>query len=150
MELTNFSQMLKGSSSGIQKASEETIFCRNNNKKCNRDNDKLFCLVSVSVTGEKNSNHQCRDRKSNPDRLRYRPTLYHVAKKAGLYRKAVEGYHIPVITTYIPPPILDSSANLNLSNHSIPGQQGSRATKPIKSGYLRWAPGVTGEKSSYH
>ena len=36
------------------------------------------------------------DRGSNPDRLRDRPTLYHVAIKAGLYRKAVQVYHIPI------------------------------------------------------
>ena len=37
-----------------------------------------------------------RDRGSNPSRLRDRPTLYHVAIKAGLYRKAVQVYHIPI------------------------------------------------------
>ena len=34
----------------------------------------------------------------NPDRLRDRPTLYHVAIKAGLYRKAVQVHHIPITT----------------------------------------------------
>ena len=47
------------------------------------------------VTGEK-----CRSWESNPGRLRDRPTLYHVAIKAGLYRKAVQVYHIPITTTY--------------------------------------------------
>ena len=32
---------------------------------------------------------------SNPGHLRDRPTLYHIAIKAGLYRKAVQVYHIP-------------------------------------------------------
>ena len=50
----------------------------------------------------KNSNHQCRSRGSNPGRLRYRPTLYRIAIKAGLYRKAVQVYHIPITTTYSP------------------------------------------------
>ena len=46
-------------------------------------------LVHKIVTGEKNSIHQCRGRESNPGRLPDRPTLYHVAIKAALYRKAV-------------------------------------------------------------
>ena len=50
----------------------------------------------------KSSNHQCRDRGSNPGRLHDRPTLYHVALKACLYRKAVQGYHIPITATYSP------------------------------------------------
>ena len=36
------------------------------------------------------------DRGSNPGRLRDRLTLYRVAIKAGLYRKAVQVYHIPI------------------------------------------------------
>ena len=44
----------------------------------------------------KNSNHQCCSRGSNPGRLRDRQTLYCVAIKAGLYRKAVQVYHIPI------------------------------------------------------
>ena len=47
----------------------------------------------------KNSNHQCRSRGSNPGHPRDRPTLYNVAIKAGLYRKAVQVYHIPITTT---------------------------------------------------
>ena len=47
----------------------------------------------------KNSNHLCRSRVSNPGRPRDRPTLYHVAIKAGLYCKAVQVYHIPITTT---------------------------------------------------
>ena len=36
------------------------------------------------------------DRGSNPVRWTQSPTLYHVAIKAGLYRKAVQVYHIPI------------------------------------------------------
>ena len=35
-------------------------------------------------------------RNRNPGRWIYRQTLYHVAVKAGFYRKAVEVYHIPI------------------------------------------------------
>ena len=37
----------------------------------------------------------CPSRESNPGRWIYRQTLYHVAVKAGFYRKAVEVYYIP-------------------------------------------------------
>ena len=57
-------------------------------------------LFACAVTGEKILIHPCYDRESNPGRLRDRPTLYHVALKAGLYRKAVQVYHIPITTTY--------------------------------------------------
>ena len=36
------------------------------------------------------------DRGSNLVRWTQSPTLYHVAIKAGLYRKAVQVYHIPI------------------------------------------------------
>ena len=36
------------------------------------------------------------DRRSNPVRWTQSPTLYHVAIKAGLYRKTVQVYHIPI------------------------------------------------------
>ena len=52
-----------------------------------------------NVIGETNSNHQCRSRVSNPGRLRDRSALYRVAIKAGLYRKAVQVYHITITTT---------------------------------------------------
>ena len=45
----------------------------------------------------------CPSRESNPGRWIYRQTLYHVAVKAGFYRKAVEVYYLyldPV--TYTP------------------------------------------------
>ena len=39
----------------------------------------------------------CPSHESNQGRLIYRQTLYHVAVKAGFYRKAVEEvYHIPI------------------------------------------------------
>ena len=38
----------------------------------------------------------CPSRESNPGRWIYRQTLYHVAVKAGFFRKAVEVYHIPI------------------------------------------------------
>ena len=41
------------------------------------------------------------DRGSNPVRRIQSPALYHVAIKAGFYRKVVEVYHIP--NCYIPP-----------------------------------------------
>ena len=59
----------------------------------------LFMLVD-RCNRWKNSNHLCRGRGSNSGRLHDRPTLYHVAIKAGLYRKAVQVYHIPITTTY--------------------------------------------------
>ena len=42
------------------------------------------------------------DRGSNPGRLRDRLTLYLVAIKAGLYRKAVQVYHIPIPGDILP------------------------------------------------
>ena len=51
------------------------------------------------VTGEKIlvTNAATGDR--NPGRPRDRPTLYRVAITAGLYRKAVQVYHIAITTT---------------------------------------------------
>ena len=48
--------------------------------------------------------------------------------------------------SYIPSQLLDSSANLNLSNCSISGHQASQATKPMRWGYLGCVPKVTCEK----
>ena len=50
----------------------------------------------ISVTGEKMEITFFPERGSNPGRLRDRPTLYRVAIKASLYRKAVQVYHIPI------------------------------------------------------
>ena len=54
------------------------------------------------VTGEKMEIAFFPDRGSNPGRLRDRPTLYRVAIKAGLYRKAVQVYHIPIPGDILP------------------------------------------------
>ena len=67
---------------------------------------------SKSVTDEKMLNTICPGRGSNQDLLRGSQTLYRIAIKAGLYRKAVQVCIIPNITTYSPS-ILDSSPNLN-------------------------------------
>ena len=42
------------------------------------------------------------DRGSNPVRWTQSPTLYRVAIKAGLYRKAVQVYHIPIPCDILP------------------------------------------------
>ena len=49
-----------------------------------------------NVTGEKMEITFSPDRGSNPVRWTQSPTLYHVGIKAGLYRKAVQVYHIPI------------------------------------------------------
>ena len=80
----------------------------------------LFCMcvcasatnARTCVTGENMHNTFCPGRGANQDLLRGSQTLYRVAIKAGLYRKAVQVCIIPNITTYSPS-ILDSSANLN-------------------------------------
>ena len=56
----------------------------------------LFTVGAKCNNSKKFSNHQCRGRGSNPGRLRDRRTLYRVAVKAGLYRKAVQKYYIPI------------------------------------------------------
>ena len=53
-------------------------------------------LGNQNVTVEKMEITFFPDRGSNPGRLRDRPTLYHVAIKAGLYRKAVQVCYIPI------------------------------------------------------
>ena len=60
----------------------------------------LFTL-GAKCNRRKNGNNIFSDRESNPGRLRDRPTLYHVAIKAGLYRKAVQVYHIPILPLQI-------------------------------------------------
>ena len=51
------------------------------------------------------------DRGSNPGRLRDRPTLYRVAIKAGLYRKAVQVCYIPIPGDILPLGIYSFSDN---------------------------------------
>ena len=77
------------------------IFNSSNKNKAG-DMNSLWNLLIFSVTGEKYSNHQCRSQGSNLGRLCDRQTLYHIAIKACLYRKAVQLFHIPITTTYDP------------------------------------------------
>ena len=53
----------------------------------------FYCLVVEA-------GFTCSSWESNPGRWIYRQTLYHVAVKAGFYRKAVEVCYIPIPTTY--------------------------------------------------
>ena len=55
----------------------------------------------MCVTGEKIliTNAAALDRTRSAE---LSPTLYHVAIKAGLYRKTVQVYHIPITTIYSP------------------------------------------------
>ena len=50
----------------------------------------------LNVTGEKMEITFFPDRGSNPVRWTQSPTLYHIAIKAGLYRKTVQVYLIPI------------------------------------------------------
>ena len=43
--------------------------------------------------------------------------------KSWLVPQGIQVYHIPITTTYSPSIFLDSSANLNLSTHSVSGHQ---------------------------
>ena len=80
----------------------------------------------------------CPSRESNPGRWIYRQTLYHVAVKAGFYRKAVEVY-------YIPSPMTFSPTKLDFVPE-VPGQRESFLMRlgellpGSRVGYLRWAP----------
>ena len=61
-----------------------------------RNISKSSDIIRISVVERKY--FTCPSRESNPGRWIYRQTLYHVAVKAGFYRKAVEVY------LYIPRP----------------------------------------------
>ena len=75
-----------------------------------------------------------------PRSLDLRQTLYHVAVKAGFYRKAVEVY-------FIPSPVTFSPTKLNLIP-KVPGHRESFLMRLgnycqgqlSRVGYLRWAP----------
>ena len=54
------------------------------------------------VTGEKMEITFFPNRGSNPVRWTQSPTLYHIAIKAGLYRKAVQVYHIHIPGDILP------------------------------------------------
>ena len=56
-----------------------------------RSKDGLFAVGAIVV---ERKYFTCPSRESNPGRWIYRQTLYHVAVKAGFYRKAVEVYYI--------------------------------------------------------
>ena len=86
---------------------------------------------------EKYPNHNFPDRGSNPVRRIQSPALYHVAIKAGFYRKAVEVYHVP--NCYIPPSYNETfvciHANTNVTKLQVTTQHllrpsGSKAATP--------------------
>ena len=60
---------------------------------------ETFEVVNRNATGERMLNTFCPGRGSNQDLLRGSQTLYRIALKAGLYRKAVQVCIIPNITT---------------------------------------------------
>ena len=103
----------------------------------------LWEKKNIYVTGEKMEITFFPDRGSNPGRLRDRPTLYLVAIKAGLYRKAVQESYIPIPGDILPlqieiRPWISRSPRITWNE-----TQGVLCTHV---GYLRWAPNVTGEK----
>ena len=59
-------------------------------------------IIRSATTVVERKYFTCPSRESNPDCWIYRQTLYHVAVKAGFYRKAVEVCYIPIPTTYFP------------------------------------------------
>ena len=92
----------------------------------------------------KNGNNIFPDRGSNPVRRTQSPTLYHVAIKAGLYRKAVQVSYILIPGDILPlqieiRPWISRSPRITWNE-----TQGVLSTHV---GYLRWAPNVTGEKN---
>ena len=87
----------------------------------------------------KNSHAPAEDRTGDPSI--YSLVLYHVAIKAGLYRKAVQVYYIPnLYPVTFSPSILNSSSNSQkYKNHWKRDLRSSNA----HVGYFRWAPFVT-------
>ena len=61
---------------------------------CIYGTDCTVCMPGIAYVAERKY-FTCRSRESNPGFWIYRQTLYHVAVKAGFYRKAVEVYYIP-------------------------------------------------------
>ena len=81
---------------------------------------------------------------SNPVHWTQSPILYRVAIKAGLYRKAVEVYHIPIPGDILPlqleiRPCISRSLRIRWNE--------TLGVLCTIVGYLRWAPYVTGEKN---
>ena len=83
------------------------------------------------------------DRGSNPFRWTQSPTLYHVAIKAGLYRRAVQVYHIPIPGDILP---LQIEIRPWISRSPRITWNETRGVICIHVGYLRRAPNVTVEK----
>ena len=73
-------------------------------------------LRCIDVTGETNLITFCPAEDRTRDTPHLKQRLYHVRR----YNSRLVHY---LTLVHIPPPILDSSANLKLSNHSIPGHQ---------------------------
>ena len=99
-------------------------------------------IFGTCVTGEKMEITFYPNRGSNPVRWTQSPTLYYVAIKAGLYRKAVQVSYIPIPGDILPlqikiRPWISRSPRLTWNE-----TQGVLCTHV---GYLRWAPNVTGE-----
>ena len=114
--------------------------------KINNSYDKFLGKWSslFNMSQVKNSNHQCRGRESNPSRLRNRPTLYRVAIKAYLHRKAIQLNHIPITTTYSPSIFRFARISLfeqplNIRPPSLPGHQAHQ------TGLFTLGADVTGE-----
>ena len=83
------------------------------------------------------------DRGSNLGRLRDKPILYRVAIKAGLYRKAVQVYHIPIPSDNLP---LQLEICPGISRSPRITQNETQGVLCTHVGYLQCAPNVTGAK----
>ena len=101
----------------------------------------LLCGKIYELSVVERKYFTCPNRESNPGRWIYRQTLYHVAVKAGFYRKAVEVYlYIPrpcdihPLQFEIRPCISWYRNHVNETKGDIYAQNGHRV------GYLRWAP----------
>ena len=81
------------------------------------------------------------------DRPHKSPTLYRVAIKAGLYRKAVQVCYILNTTTYSALHFRFVSESQFELPRTIPDTDVLRVHR---MGYLRWAPNVTVEKNANH
>ena len=122
---------------------EKLLFCTLKSSNIFEKSTSIFNRLfygtnQLNVSGEKMLITFCSECGSNP-----RPSAQKSAIKADLYRKAVQMCIIPKSTTY-QPSILDSSQNLNVTfNEPIPDTNMVRAHR---TGYLHWAPDVTGGK----
>ena len=103
----------------------------------------MVVSYEIYVTGEKMEITFFPQRGSNPVRWTQSPTLYHVAIKAGLYRKAVQVYHIPIPGDILP---LQLEIRPRISRSPRITWNETQRVLCTRVGYLRWAPNVTGEK----